>query len=455
MTEQTTERTAPRKRMLSGIKPSGDLTLGSYLGAIRNWRDRAEEFDCYYFMADLHAITVRQNPADLRRRTMEQLAQYIACGLDPEKNVLFIQSHVHQHAELGWVLNCYSMFGELSRMTQFKDKSAKNADNINGGLFTYPALMAADILLYQADLVPVGEDQKQHVELTRNIAKRFNGIYGDVFKLPEPYIPKVGARIMSLANPEAKMSKSENDDPGRVCLMDKPEDIMRLFKRAITDCESEVRYDPEHKKGVSNLMTIYSAATGQDVRRDRGGICRARLRRLQEDGRRGRRGAAAAHPRGEPDACWPTRPICRASARAARRRRPMLRKKRCARFIKRSASWRADRGAEHDYGSEFHCQGPAVAHCGGGAGLCGHAARQAAGAARRRDGCAEGRAPHAQDPHPAHGRPRHLLRVPAIDGAVLCRASTVQLQRHLARCDDHRRARHSGRYPDAQCPAEI
>ena len=263
MTEQTTERTAPRKRMLSGIKPSGDLTLGSYLGAIRNWRDRAEEFDCYYFMADLHAITVRQNPADLRRRTMEQLAQYIACGLDPEKNVLFIQSHVHQHAELGWVLNCYSMFGELSRMTQFKDKSAKNADNINGGLFTYPALMAADILLYQADLVPVGEDQKQHVELTRNIAKRFNGIYGDVFKLPEPYIPKVGARIMSLANPEAKMSKSENDDPGRVCLMDKPEDIMRLFKRAITDCESEVRYDPEHKKGVSNLMTIYSAATGR------------------------------------------------------------------------------------------------------------------------------------------------------------------------------------------------
>ena len=241
MTEQTTERTAPRKRMLSGIKPSGDLTLGSYLGAIRNWRDRAEEFDCYYFMADL------------RRRTMEQLAQYIACGLDPEKNVLFIQSHVHQHAELGWVLNCYSMFGELSRMTQFKDKSAKNADNINGGLFTYPALMAADILLYQ----------KQHVELTRNIAKRFNGIYGDVFKLPEPYIPKVGARIMSLANPEAKMSKSENDDPGRVCLMDKPEDIMRLFKRAITDCDSEVRYDPEHKKGVSNLMTIYSAATGR------------------------------------------------------------------------------------------------------------------------------------------------------------------------------------------------
>lgn len=253
----------PKKRMLSGIKPSGDLTLGSYLGAIRNWKDRADEFDCFYFMADLHSITVRQNPADLRRRSLEQLAQYIACGLDPEKNVLFFQSHVHQHAELGWVLNCYTMFGELSRMTQFKDKSAKNAENINGGLFTYPSLMAADILLYQADLVPVGEDQRQHVELTRNIVKRFNGIYGDVFKMPEPYIPKVGARIMSLANPEAKMSKSENDDPGRVCLMDKPEDIMRLFKRAITDCDNSVRYDPEQKKGISNLMTIYSAATGK------------------------------------------------------------------------------------------------------------------------------------------------------------------------------------------------
>ena len=175
-----------KKTMLSGIKPSGDLTLGSYLGAIKNWPARAEEFDCYYFMADMHAITVRQDPAALRRRTLEQLAQYIACGLDPEKNTLFIQSHVRQHAELGWVLNCYAMFGELSRMTQFKDKSAKNADNINGGLFTYPSLMAADILLYQPDFVPVGEDQKQHVELTRNIVQRFNGVYGDVFKMPEP-----------------------------------------------------------------------------------------------------------------------------------------------------------------------------------------------------------------------------------------------------------------------------
>lgn len=254
-----------KKRMLSGIKPSGDLTLGSYLGAIRNWKDRAEEYDCYYFMADLHAITVRQNPADLRRRTMEQLAQYIACGLDPEKNTLFIQSQVHQHAELGWVLNCYAMFGELSRMTQFKDKSAKNADNINGGLFTYPSLMAADILLYQPDYVPVGEDQKQHVELCHTIARRFNGIYGDVFKLPEPYIPKVGARIMSLTNPTAKMSKSENDDTGRITLMDPPEVIMRQFKRAITDSDTEncVHYDRENKPGVSNLMTIYSACTGK------------------------------------------------------------------------------------------------------------------------------------------------------------------------------------------------
>ena len=254
-----------KKVMLSGIKPSGDLTLGSYLGAIKNWAERADQFDCYYFMADLHTITVRQNPADLRRRTLEQLAQYIACGLDPEKNTLFIQSHVHQHAELGWVLGCYAMFGELSRMTQFKDKSAKNAENINGGLFTYPSLMAADILLYQPDFVPVGDDQKQHVELARNIVQRFNGIYGDVFKMPEPYIPKVGARIMSLTNPNSKMSNSENEDTGRVTLMDDPAFIMKQFKRAITDSDTEncVRYDPENKPGVANLMTIYSAVTGK------------------------------------------------------------------------------------------------------------------------------------------------------------------------------------------------
>ena len=259
------EELKEKKRMLSGIKPSGDLTLGSYLGAIKNWAARSEEYDCFYFMADLHAITVRQNPADLRRRTLEQLAQYIACGLDPTKNTLFIQSHVRQHAELGWVLNCYTMFGELSRMTQFKDKSAKNADNINGGLFTYPSLMAADILLYQPDYVPVGEDQKQHVELCHTIARRFNGIYGDVFKIPEPFVPKVGARIMSLTNPTAKMSKSENEDTGRILVMDTPETIMRQFKRAITDSDTEncVRYDKENKPGVANLMTIYSACTGK------------------------------------------------------------------------------------------------------------------------------------------------------------------------------------------------
>ena len=250
--------------MLSGIKPSGDLTLGSYLGAIKNWAERADMFDCYYFMADLHALTTRQNPADLRRRTLEQLAQYVACGLDPEKNTLFIQSHVPAHAELGWVINCYTMFGELSRMTQFKDKSAKNADNINGGLFTYPALMAADILLYQPDYVPVGDDQKQHVELTRDVAHRFNNIYGDVFTIPEPYIPKVGARVMDLLNPSSKMSKSDDVGNGRVCLMDKPEDIMRKFKRAVTDSETGancVRYAPAEKPGVANLMQIYAACT--------------------------------------------------------------------------------------------------------------------------------------------------------------------------------------------------
>ena len=254
-----------KKVMLSGIQPSGDLHLGNYLGAIKNWGARAEEFDCYYFMADMHTITVRQTPADLRRRTLTQLAQYIACGLDPEKNTLFIQSHIPAHAELGWVLNCYTMFGELSRMTQFKDKSAKHADNINGGLFTYPALMAADILLYQPDFVPVGNDQKQHVELTRNVAQRFNNISGDVFKVPEPYIPKTGARIMSLNAPDSKMSKSIPE--GCVFLMEKPEDIQRKFKRAITDSDTErcVGFDPENKPGVSNLMSIYAAVTGKSM----------------------------------------------------------------------------------------------------------------------------------------------------------------------------------------------
>ncbi|MCI5563702.1 MULTISPECIES: tryptophan--tRNA ligase [Intestinimonas] len=254
-----------KKVILSGIQPSGELTLGSYLGAIKNWVELADEYDCYYMMADMHSITVRQNPADLRRRTLTQMAAYIACGLDPEKNTIFIQSHVPAHAELAWVLNCYTMFGELSRMTQFKDKSAKNADNINAGLFTYPALMAADILLYQADLVPVGGDQKQHVEICRDIANRFNGVYGEVFQIPEPYIPKVGARIMSLTSPDSKMSKSDKDPNGCVYVLEKPEDILRKFKKAVTDSDTErcVRYDPEQKPGVSNLMAIYSVATGR------------------------------------------------------------------------------------------------------------------------------------------------------------------------------------------------
>ena len=251
-----------KKTIFSGIQPSGELTLGSYLGAIKNWVELEKDYNCYYCIVDMHAITVRQTPADLRRRTLEQLAQYIACGLDPEKNTIFIQSHVPAHAELACVLNCYTMFGELSRMTQFKDKSSKNAENINAGLFTYPALMAADILLYQADLVPVGQDQKQHVELCRDIANRFNGVYGDVFTIPEPYIPKVGARIMSLTSPENKMSKSDKDPGGCIYLMQKPEDILRCFKRAVTDSETTVRYDVASKPGVSNLMQIYSVATG-------------------------------------------------------------------------------------------------------------------------------------------------------------------------------------------------
>ena len=260
-----------KKTMLSGIQPSGDLHLGNYLGAVKNWAALADEFNCYYFMADLHSLTVRQNPAELRRRSVNQLAQYIACGLDPERNTLFLQSHVHEHAELGWILNCYTMFGELSRMTQFKDKSAKNADNINGGLFTYPALMAADILLYQPDYIPVGEDQKQHCELTRDVAIRFNNLYGETFNVPEPYIPKVGARIMSLSAPTAKMSKS--DPQGCVFLLDPPEEIARKFKRAVTDSDTErcVRYDPESKPGVANLMSIYSSVTGSgyaDIERE-------------------------------------------------------------------------------------------------------------------------------------------------------------------------------------------
>ena len=257
------ENQVQKKRIFSGIQPSGELTLGSYMGAIKNWVALQDEYDCLYCIVDMHAITVRQNPADLRRRALEQLAQYIACGLDPQKNILFIQSHVPQHAELSWILGCYTQFGELSRMTQFKQKSQQHADNITAGLFTYPVLMAADILLYQADLVPVGEDQRQHVELTRDIAQRFNGVYSDTFVLPEAFIPKMGARVMSLGNPENKMSKS--DPEGCVYLMDKPEDIQRKFKRAVTDSEMAVKFDKENKPGVSNLLTIYCAAIGKTV----------------------------------------------------------------------------------------------------------------------------------------------------------------------------------------------
>lgn len=250
-----------KKIIFSATQPSGKITLGNYLGALRNWVTLQEDYNAIYCVADEHAITVRQDPAALRRQSLELYAQFIACGLDPEESIIFIQSHVPQHAELAWVLNCYTMFGELSRMTQFKDKSATHADNVNAGLFTYPTLMAADILLYQADLVPVGQDQKQHVELCRDVAQRFNGVYSDTFTLPEPFIPKMGARVMSLGDPSSKMSKSDPD--GCVFLMDTPEVIQKKFKRAVTDSETQVRFDPEHKPGISNLLTIYCAATGK------------------------------------------------------------------------------------------------------------------------------------------------------------------------------------------------
>ncbi len=251
-----------KKVVFSGVQPSGMLTIGNYLGAIRNFSAFSDEYRCYYCVVDMHAITVRQNPAELRRRTYETLALYIACGLDPEKNVLFVQSHVPAHAELGWILDCYTMFGELGRMTQFKDKSAKNADNINAGLFTYPALMAADILLYQTELVPVGADQKQHLELARNVAERFNGVYSDTFVVPDPYIPKTSAKIMSLAEPDKKMSKSDENENAIVRVLDPRDVIMRKFKRAVTDSGSEIKRG-EGKDGIKNLMSIYGAFTGK------------------------------------------------------------------------------------------------------------------------------------------------------------------------------------------------
>ncbi len=257
------EQKQAKQRILSGIQPTGVFTLGNYMGAIVNWEQMQEDYDCAYFIADLHSLTVRQNPADLRKHTKDAYALMLACGIDPKKSLAFVQSHVPAHAELGWILSCYTQFGELSRMTQFKDKSQQHKDNVNAGLFDYPALMAADILLYQPHYVPVGEDQKQHVELTRNIAERFNNIYGDVFRIPEPYIAKTGARIYGLTTPGDKMSKS--DPNGCVFLMDEPDVIRKKFKRAVTDSDMEncVRYDKENKPGVANLMNIYGAVTGK------------------------------------------------------------------------------------------------------------------------------------------------------------------------------------------------
>ena len=250
-----------KKTIFSGVQPSGTLTIGNYLGAIRNWaalqNEKSDEYNFLYCVVDMHAITVRQTPAELRRRTMETVAIYLASGIDPEKSLIFVQSHVPAHAQLAWVLDCYTMFGELSRMTQFKDKSAKNAQNINAGLFTYPALMAADILLYQADLVPVGIDQKQHLELTRDIAERFNQVYGNTFVVPECYMPKTGAKICSLADPTKKMSKSDENPNACVLMLDSKDDIIRKFKRAVTDSDTVVRY-AEGKDGINNLMSIYS-----------------------------------------------------------------------------------------------------------------------------------------------------------------------------------------------------
>ena len=252
--------TAPKKRVFSGVQPSGQITIGNYLGALKNWVGLQKEYDCIFCVVDLHSITVRQDPAQLRRRTRELLAMYLACGIDDPNNIFFVQSHVPAHAELAWVLNCYTMFGELSRMTQFKEKSAAHSDNVNAGLFTYPVLMAADILLYKTDIVPVGVDQKQHIEITRDIAERFNGIYGDVFTVPEAYIPEVGRKIMSLTEPEKKMSKSDTSG-GSISMFDDRDTIIRRIKRAVTDSGSEVRY-AEGKHGINNLMTIYSCFTG-------------------------------------------------------------------------------------------------------------------------------------------------------------------------------------------------
>ena len=253
-----------KKTIFSGIQPSGTLTIGNYIGALRHFPELQDAYDCIYCIVDEHAITVRQNPADLRRRCLELAAIYLACGLDPEKCIIYCQSHVSAHAELAWILNCFTYMGELQRMTQFKDKSAKHADNINAGLFTYPVLMAADILLYQTDAVPVGADQKQHLEITRDIAQRFNAVYGDVFVVPEPLITKVGGRVMSLQDPTRKMSKSDPEECF-ISLLDDPDTVRRKIRRAVTDSDGEIRFDPDQKPGVSNLLSIMTALTGESM----------------------------------------------------------------------------------------------------------------------------------------------------------------------------------------------
>ena len=255
---------APRKkRVFSGIQPTGVFTLGNYVGAVRNWPKLQDEYECIYSVVDEHAITVRQNPAALRRQTRETAALLLASGINPEKSVVFVQSHVPAHAQLSWVLSCFCPFGDLTRMHQFKEKSAKHPEDINGGLLTYPILMAADILLYQTDLVPIGIDQKQHLELARNIAQRFNGVYSPTFTMPDGYIPQVGAKVMSLQEPEKKMSKSDTNENAVVRMLDAPDAILRKFKRAVTDSDGVVRFDPENKPGVSNLMAIYASFTGK------------------------------------------------------------------------------------------------------------------------------------------------------------------------------------------------
>lgn len=254
-----------KKVIYSAMQPSGVPSLGNYIGALKNWKNLQDDYNCLFGVANMHAITVRQDPTQLRQRTKDLAALFLAIGLDPEKHIIYVQSDVKAHAELAWILNCFTYMGELNRMTQFKDKAAKHSDNINAGLYTYPVLMAGDILLYQSDLVPVGADQKQHLEICRDIAGRFNSIYGDVFKIPEPYIPKVGARIMGLQNPEKKMSKSESDNENNVIyILDDPKVITNKIKRAVTDSDTEVRYS-EDKPGVSNLLNIYSSVTGKSV----------------------------------------------------------------------------------------------------------------------------------------------------------------------------------------------